>query len=136
MDERKLLDEVKSKDILETISSYRNKKQELYKKAVGAFVNWKKSKEQVVEILCKEGIERTEAVDIVNSIIPALNASKRKEAINNIVLGMIITVLGIALLYWTLDLKSRAKWVLWAVLLLGLKYIYGGIKLMRYHFDA
>ena len=136
MDERKLLDEVKSKDILETISSYRNKKQELYKKAVGAFVNWKKSKEQVVEILCKEGIERTEAVDIVNSIIPALNASKRKEAINNIVLGMIITILGIALLYWTLDLKSRAKWVLWAVLLLGLKYIYGGIKLMRYHFDA
>jgi hypothetical protein len=136
MDERKLLDEVKSKDILETISSYRNKKQELYKKAVGAFVNWKKSKEQVVEILCKEGIERTEAVDIVNSIIPALNASKRKEAINNIVLGMIITIMGIALLYWTLDLKSRAKWVLWAVLLLGLKYIYGGIKLMRYHFDA
>ena len=112
-----------------------NLNEELYKKFVAAFVNWNKSKEEVVNILCKDGIEREKASELVGEIIPILNASKKKEAINYLMLGIIVVMLGIILLYWTADLRSRAKWVLWVVLFLGLNYVYKGVKLITHHFE-
>lgn len=112
-----------------------NLNEELYKKIVAAFVNWNKSKEEVVNILCKDGIEREKASELVGEIIPILNASKKKEAINYLMLGIIVVILGIILLYWTADLRSRAKWVLWVVLFLGLNYVYKGVKLITHHFE-
>ena len=112
-----------------------NLNEELYKKIVAAFVNWNKSKEEVVNILCKDGIEREKASELVGEIIPILNASKKKEAINYLMLGIIVVILGIILLYWTADVRSRAKWVLWVVLFLGLNYVYKGVKLITHHFE-
>lgn len=134
------IDDSKTKKVID--DSFSNEKrikdfnlnEELYKKIVAAFVNWNKSKEEVVDILCKDGIEREKASELVGKIVPILNASKKKEALNNLMFGIIVAVLGIILLYWTVDLRSRAKWVLWAALFLGLNYVYKGVKLIKHHF--
>lgn len=112
-----------------------NSREELFKKVASAFINWNMSKAEVIDILCKDGLEREEAYNIVETGIPILNASRRKTAIKNIILGFIISFLGIGLLYWTASLRARVKWVLWGLLFLGFENVYKGIKLLKLRYE-
>lgn len=104
----------------------------LCQKAASALINWQKSQDDVKNILIEDGLNEEEAHMILATVVPALQSQKRKEAINNLIIGIIISVAGFLLIWWTSSLHSRAKWVIWAFLLFGLRYIYKGIKLFQY----
>lgn len=104
----------------------------LCKTAASALINWQKSQEEVKEILINKGLNEEEARQILTIVVPTLVSQKKKEAINNIIIGVVVSLIGVLLLWWTSPLRSRAKWVLWALLLLGLRYVHNGIKLYLY----
>ncbi len=103
----------------------------LCQKAASALINWQKSCDDVKNILIEDGLNEKEAQKILSIVVPALESQKSKEAINSLIIGIVILIIGFLLIWWTSSLHSRAKWVLWAFLLFGFHYIYKGIKLSQ-----